>query len=252
MFRFLLSFVALVALTAAVASPVKGDETPTVIQDTPHDVPFLVEGEIPTKADAQFGVLYAEGRITKLPQDQHKFYFTVMGNKNDEKYQKILGWLESDPQLKNYKAQCHFNQITTDMKIYGERYKATVPALPCIRVQQADGKTLYQASGQNIPASAEALAKGMSTESIFRWRRNRPCPSPDAEPAPNPDTDGETPDDEGSDNANPDTVKPDTAPKSDDHTMTVFMVIAALAGGLAIGGGHAFVNNLQTYRANHH
>jgi hypothetical protein len=33
MFRFLLSVVALVALTAAVASPLKGDETQTVIYD---------------------------------------------------------------------------------------------------------------------------------------------------------------------------------------------------------------------------
>jgi hypothetical protein len=251
MFRFLLSVVAMLALTAAAASPLKGDENAVtesaVIQDTPHDVPFVAEGEIPTKADAQFGVLYAEGRITKLPQDQYKFYLTVMGAKNDKQYQEILSWFDSDPQLKNFKSQCHFNPISTDMEIYGKRYKATVPALPCIRVQQADGKTLFQASGKNVPISAEALGKGMSTECIFRWRRNRP--NPDAEPAPNPDTDGDEADPE-EDGAQPD-INVNTTPK-DDHKMTVFMVLAALAGGLAIGGGHAFVNNLQAYRANHH
>jgi hypothetical protein len=152
MFRFLLSVVALVALTAAAASPLKGDEThhgrsrhrrrtastEAVIQDTPHDVPFLAEGEVPTKADAAYGVLYAEGRVTKLPQDANKFYLTVMGNKNDKKYQQILAWLDSEPQLKNIKLQCHFNPITTDMQIYGEKYKKTVPALPCIRMQQSE------------------------------------------------------------------------------------------------------------------
>lgn len=250
MFRFLLSVVAMVALTAAVASPSQGNETQTVIQDTPHDVPFTAEGEIPTKADAAYGVLYAEGRITKLPQDQHKFYLTIMGSKKDKKYQEVLSWFETEPQLKNMKRQTHFNPIDTSMQIYAERYEKTVPALPCIRVQQADGKTLFQASGENVPMSAEALAKGMSTECIFRWRRNRPQPNPDADPAPNPDTDGEDPDEEG-DDAEPDTIGPKAAPKPDDnHWMTVLGIIAAVTGGLTLGGGHGFVSKLHEYRAN--
>src|SRR5205823_12815015 len=110
-------------------------------------------------------------------------------------------------------------------------------------------------SGKNVPISAEALAKGMSTECIFRWRRNRPGPnpSPDADPAPNPDTDGEDPDNE--DDAQPDInvkVGPDKQPVDENHMMTVLAILAALAGGLAIGGGHAFASNLQQYRANHH
>jgi hypothetical protein len=102
--------------------------------------------------------------------------------------------------------------------------------------------------------SAEALAKGLSTECIFRWRRNRPNPSPDADPAPNPDTDGDEADPE-EDGAQPDInvkVGPKDESKSDDHKMIVLGVIAALMGGLALGGGHAFVNNLNQYRANHH
>jgi hypothetical protein len=257
MFRFLLSVVAMLALTAAVASPSQGNETPavTVIQDTPHDVPFLAEGEVPTKADAEFGVLYAEGRITKLPQDAHKFYVTIFGSLKDQKYKDIVSWFETNDQLKNYKSQTHFGKIDTTMKIYGERYEKTVPALPCIRVQQADGKTLFQASGKNVPVSAEALAKGMSTECIFRWRRNRPQPqpSPDDDDAPNPDTDGdEDEDDDGG--PQPDVIKgpqPDkVSPADDNHTQIVLGILVAVFAGLALGGAHGFTEKLHATRAN--
>jgi hypothetical protein len=261
MFRFLLSVVALVALTAAVASPAKGNEAPavTIIQDTQHnevvqseaDAAFVELAEAAgMTSEAAYGVLHAEERIVKLPQDQNKFYLTVMGDKSDKKYQQLLEWLNTNPQLKSMKAQCHFNPIDTDKQIFTEHYAKTVPALPCIRMQEANGKTVFQASGNNIPMSAEALARGMSTECLFRWRRNNRNPAPNPEPAPNPDTDGDETDPD-SDGASPDTVKPDVKPDESNHMMTVLAILAALGGGLALGGGHAFASNLEQYRANH-
>lgn len=255
MFRFLLSVVAMLALTATFASPSQGNETPavTVIQDTPHDVPFMAEGDVLNKTDADHGVLYAEERVTKLPQDANKFYVTIFGSKKDQKYNDIVSWFDTNDQLKNFKSQTHFQKITTDMQIYGEKYEKTVPALPCIRVQQANGKTLFQASGKNVPVSAEALAKGMSTECIFRWRRNRPQPSPDADPAPNPDTDGdESPDDE--DEPQEDVIKggpkdEKPAPADDNHTQIVLGILVAVLGGLALGGAHGFVAKLHEQRS---
>lgn len=158
----------------------------------------------PCVADTLQGVI-AEERIINLPNDQAKWYVSVVGDERDARYQQILGWFNTNEKLVNLKNQVHFCQVTNDTAIYAERYSGNVRALPTIRVQQADGVVVYEAAGKNIPMSAEGLngAIAESVRPVLPWRRNHvhpqprpspdPGPSPPLDPPPQPIDDGAAP-----------------------------------------------------------
>ena len=58
-------------------------------------------------------------QITNLPQDQDKWYVSVVGDANDATYQSILEWFDSTPDLKELKSQVHFCPVTSDNPIFG-------------------------------------------------------------------------------------------------------------------------------------
>jgi hypothetical protein len=137
------------------------------------------------KADAAYGVLHAEERVIDLPADQGKWHISVVGNPRSAKYQTVKGWFDSHPSLKHLKAQTHFHPIATTTAMYRDRYAKSTPKVPCVRIQSADGKVMYQVCGQNIPMSADALDQAIRTE-LFRRRRCRPSPQPQPQPQPEP------------------------------------------------------------------
>ncbi len=140
------------------------------------------------------GVL-AEERVVNLPNDQGKWYVSVVGNANDAALQRVLGWFDANASLKGLKNQVHFCPVTSGTAIYQERYAANVKGLPTVRVQKPDGTVVYEAAGKNIPMTADglngAMAGAVSTAQgirpILPWRRDmeRRCPGPvpDAESA---------------------------------------------------------------------
>ncbi len=141
-----------------------------------------------------YGVI-AEERIINLPNDQGKWYVSVVGDANDANYKKVIGWFNTNAKLKKLKDQVHFMPVTNDTAIYTERYANNVDGLPTVRVQTRDGVVVYEAAGDNIPMSAEGL-NGAIAEQVLPWRRNmedkcgpRPCPSPS--PSPDPPLDPE-------------------------------------------------------------
>jgi len=215
MYRYLLSLLLLVSLCSTV---VAGEGSPTI-----PDTLTLANG---MKADAAYGVAYTEERVVALPQDQNKFYVTVMGSTSDSKYQSVLSWFNSVPELKSIKAQTHFSAVETTSAMFAERYRATVPNTPCIRVQSSDGTVLYQSSGVNVPMSGESLSKAINTECLRRWRnRNNATPEPDPIPDTNPSPD-----------VSPDlNAQPDVAPVDNGNSLLSYL--AAIGGGLFTGAG---------------
>ncbi len=152
-----------------------------------------------------YGVI-AEERIVNLPNDQSKWYVSVVGNKQDARYQEIVSWFNTNEKLKKLKDQVHFCPITNNTTIYKERYAKNVIGLPTVRVQKSDGEVVYESYGNNIPMSADGL-NGAIAERVLPWRkqvddrrRPRPCPSPSPSPAPpldpepQPIIDGDVPD----------------------------------------------------------
>ena len=157
------------------------------------------------------GVL-AEERVINLPQDQDKWYVSVVGNANDARYNEILGWFDSNPSLAKLKDQVHFCPVASDTAIYKERYSANVKGLPTVRMQKSDGTVVYEAAGKNLPmtaaglngALAGAVSEAQGLRPILPWRRDadnrlndlerpKPQPQPQPDPEPQPIDDGGTP-----------------------------------------------------------
>ncbi len=169
MIRVLFSLMLLAVVAAA--CPCRADDQPSEL-----------------KADEAYGVLHAEERVIDLPADQGKWHISVVGNPCDAKYQTVKGWFDSHPSLKHLKAQTHFHPITTTSTMYRDRYAKNTPKVPCVRIQSADGKVMYQVCGQDIPMSADALDQAIRTE-LFRRRRCCPQPQPQPQPEPQPQPD---------------------------------------------------------------
>jgi len=173
---------------------------------------------VPCLADTVNGVL-AEERVINLPQDQSKWYVSVVGKATDPRYNEIVGWFDTNASLKKLKNQVHFCPVTSDTAIYQARYASNVKALPTVRMQKADGAVVYEAAGKNIPmtaaglngAMAGAVNKAAGLRPVLPWRREMerrcpgPCPNPQPQPQPQPQPDPEPQpiDDGGTPNVDP-------------------------------------------------
>jgi hypothetical protein len=154
------------------------------------------------------GVL-AEERVINLPNDQGKWYISVVGDAKDAQYQTIMKWFGQDPALRKLKSQVRFCPVTSNTTVYKTRYSMNVEGLPTVRLQNNQGVVIYEAAGKNLPFTAEGLYGAMANSvatvqcrPILPWRRNHvhpcPCPQPDPDPVapdpePQPIDDGEEP-----------------------------------------------------------
>jgi hypothetical protein len=135
--------------------------------------------------------------VVNLPQDQGKWYVSVVGENTDPRYQQLVRWFQTDRDLQGLRAQTHYNEILTSTATYAERYKPNVKGLPTVRVQDSESRVVYEASGNNLPFTAgglySAIAKAIIPhargERICPWNRPCPTPGPTPEPAPAPDAD---------------------------------------------------------------
>ncbi|MFA5186708.1 MAG: hypothetical protein WC551_09550 [Patescibacteria group bacterium] len=147
--------------------------------------------------------MLTEDRVISLPQDQGKWYVSVVGNAGDSAYRGVLRWFDENKDLSSLKNRVHFCQVATGTAIFQDRYATNVSTLPMVRVQKPDGTVIYEASGKNIPMTAEGLHGAIASDinsaqgirPILPWRRyidKRPCPGPC--PQPGPDTQPVEPD----------------------------------------------------------
>jgi hypothetical protein len=199
-------------------------------------------------ADAVNGVL-SEDRVVSLPNDQGKWYVSVVGNASDAKYKTILGWFDSVSSLKKLKVQVHFCPVTSDTAIYRDRYAPNTKALPMVRMQNAEGVVVYQACGSDIPmtgqglngALANAVNSAQGIRPILPWRREMerrcpdpgPCPNPQPKPQPQPQPDPEPApiDDGGAPNVEP------VEPEASAGWLLVPLCGVGFLTGLGIGAG---------------
>ena len=178
------------------------------------------------RADAAYGVSYAQEQVVQLPQDQGKSYLTVFGIEGEARYEQVKSWIASDPQLAALKSQTTYNTYRTDSVMFRERYAQGVASTPCVRLQKADGTVIYEASGFGIPMSAEGLYNGMA-EGCRKHRHCHPCPQPaPVTPAPTPVTPAPQP-----------IVKPQPVVH---EFPTLGVWLALISCGVLAGGGVAF------------
>jgi len=138
--------------------------------------------------------------VVNLPQDQGKWYISVVGDANDARYRTVLSWFDTHENLKHLKDQVHFCPVKSNTAIYKERYAPNVKGLPTVRVQDSKGVVIYEVAGLAIPLTPDALYAAIANDvqvaqgcrPILPWRREmerrcRPCPQPNPQPQPDPD-----------------------------------------------------------------
>lgn len=194
------------------------------------------------------GVLVEE-RVVNLPQDQNKWYISVVGDANEARYQQVLGWFDTNENLKQLKDQVHFCRVKYGTAIFNERYAPNIKGLPTVRVQDSQGVVIYEASANNLPMTPEALytaiANNVQTAQgcrpLLPWRREmerrtRPCPGPGPCPTPNPQPDPDT--DPAPQPITPDPGPPNLQPSPVQSLLPPWwaMLLAVIAGG-AVGVG---------------
>ncbi len=206
-------------------------------------------------AESLDGVLVEE-RIVDLPQDQDKWHISIVGG--GQHYDLLLRWFAENNSLKSLRRQVHFRSIQEGSPIFNSRYAQNVGELPVVRVQEANGTVVYEASAGSIPYTADGLYGAIADASgnvqgILRpwrhggrpwlpWRRqmDERCPGPGPCPVPAPC---------------PEPLPP--APPLDDFGPPVFdeesdtgvsaglaVLFAALSG--LLGGGLGFVQQWKT------
>lgn len=188
------------------------------------------------------GVL-AEKRVINLPNDQGKWYLSVVGEANDAQYQKILVWFkDTDSNLYKLRQQVHYIPVSTSKPVYKMRYKPNIQGLPTVRLQDHAGVVVYEACGDNLPFTPEGLYGALANDVAFAqrciirpWRRqNRrgPCPGPCPNPNPTPDPDLDSDPDPGpiDDGGRPDLPARSGLPPL--WAMLLTLIVSAGAGGV--------------------
>ncbi len=207
----------------------------------------------PCLGDTVNGVL-AEERTVRLPNDQGKWYVSVAGNATDPRYNEIVGWFDTNANLKKLKNQVHFCPVTSDTAIYQTRYVGNVKGLPTVRMQKPDGTVVYEAAGKYLPLTAAGLngalagavndAQGLRP--VLPWRKEMerrcpgPCPIPSPPPSPQPDPDPQPIDDGGMPVIDDPPVE-NTAPWG----LLPPLCVVGLAVGFACGYGRQLYEKLQ-------
>lgn len=138
------------------------------------------------RCDADGGVKFTTERVVDLPQDQERWYCSILGHPADPQFQQLCRWFDADAELNRIKRGTHFSVIDTTSLMYRHRYRNSTGLLPCLRVQDSTGKVVYQVSGRNIPLTSEALCNSIRSSCLRRRVQPQPTPRPRPQPV-NPD-----------------------------------------------------------------
>jgi hypothetical protein len=194
-------------------------------------IPLTVSAQTqPTRADAAFGVRYAEEQVVQLPQDQGKWYLSLFGNEGETKYETLKSWFSTDAPLQGIRTQAHYNTYRADSTMFAERYAAST-TVPCVRLQDSSGKVVFQAVGDAIPMSPQALYNSMNDACR---RRCRPCPQPQPTPQPQPQPP-----------VNPVKPSPQPTPPAISDFPSTGMWSLMIALGLLVGSGAGLAKRLK-------
>lgn len=189
------------------------------------------------------GFCATEERVVNLPNDQAKWYVSVVGDKDDVGFQRVLYWFSANEKLAGLKEQCHFCQVTKDGPMFFERYarnqgRYEITDYPCVRVQKANGVVIFQACGDAIPTTASGLYNEIASavqkhkspaEGCCPFRRRTPEPEPQPEPEPViPDPEPMPIDDGGAP-----IVEPEPSGPSD--VLVIVLTVLGAVGGAGAG-----------------
>jgi hypothetical protein len=172
------------------------------------------------------------------PDDAGSYYLSIYGHEGDQSYENLQALMRTPEVTKAASdVAVKYSEVDAGSTMFATRYAATMPALPCIRIQRPDGTTAYQTTGSNVPTSREAIVAaitGSCPRAILPWNssiRHRQQSQPQAAPqqaTPPQEELNFTPTDPGA-------VQPDVEASSDSSEPNPW-VVAAIVGVVSVLG----------------
>jgi hypothetical protein len=189
-------------------------------------------------------------KAIELPEDGVKYFTTVFlpdNYRESAQCRQILSWFQTEPRLATLVQTTHYATYTESDPMYQTRYKASVGQVPCVCVNDANGRTLFIT--RTFPNSgaefADLISESVNSAQLAEgWRRDqrrqgvwnpnhrRGCPFPQPEPTPEPISVPEPP------LVQPELVA-DTQPATNSH-----IVLAVIVAGV-VGAGASLANEIK-------
>lgn len=247
--RIYLSLAALLAVVAVVyafglgsaASPPSHDDlsngpvqSAVVADDSLDNVAAqrqVISAEADDDLETPEATAVVEERVTVLPEDGGKWHLTVFTRavgSGAEEDRQVLKMFDQNADLAWLKEQTHFHHYYPGLRMYA-KFQSSVTALPCVVLQDSAGRTVYKASGANLPRDPDQLAADVRQMIDQHHQKAEDCPTcpfrktPDHAPTPRPQT--------------PTTTVPDVMPTTTAATATDDFVASGLAALAALVGG---------------
>ena len=85
------------------------------------------------------------------PNDAEVVYLTVVGTPGEARFESLKLEFETHDGLKGLTEETHFTVLADTSTLFRTRYSGEFGRLPVVRLQEADGDVIYEASGRLIP-----------------------------------------------------------------------------------------------------
>lgn len=96
----------------------------------------------------------------------------------DQASQRLLDWVNRDPQLSDLRKNVNFQAYTKDNPLYRERYGGVIPVeqFPAVVFTDSRGGHVYVAGASSIPSSASALYNALRDSTQIQQQATRTDP----------------------------------------------------------------------------
>jgi len=146
--------------------------------------------EAPLTAAVEPAEVEEEIPIDALPDTGGMWHLSLFLNDDWEQRPdevQVVRHFSTDCRLRRLREQTHTHIYTPSNPLYTHRYAKSIQRVPAIRLQQRDGKVIYQVGNAiAVPATAKKLGNDIARAIKERCPFPRPRPEPTPGPTPTP------------------------------------------------------------------
>jgi hypothetical protein len=135
-------------------------------------LPFAQAGASPSQpANSQF-------TVTSTPWANKYSLAVFVGT--DQASQRLLDWVNRDPQLSDLRKSVNFQAYTKDNPLYRERFGGVVPTdqFPAVVFTDSRGGHVYVAGSSSLPSSASGLYAALKESTQIQQQATQPAQDP--------------------------------------------------------------------------
>lgn len=119
-----------------------------------------------------------KGQVTVTSTPWAAKYSLAIFVGTDQASQRLLDWVNRDPQLSDLRKSVNFQAYTKDNPLYRERYGGVIPVdqFPAVVFTDPRGGHVYVAGGSSIPSTASALYNALRDSTQIQQQATRTDP----------------------------------------------------------------------------